>query len=135
LLSFRLGPGSLVESSADAALKRDADELVERSEPNVNRWLVDRGARLPPQGLASARRRAETFLRSIRALVGDAAIREVEFAPLPERPTKKAPWEGEPNPPAVSLYWSVRASASTGDLLLTLDAISGHVVAVSQAPL
>jgi hypothetical protein len=134
LLTFRLGPGSLVETSADAALKRDADALVERSEPSVNRLLVDRGARLPPQDPASARRRAETFLRSIRALIGDAAVQEIEFAPMPERPTKKAPWEDDPKRPSLGLYWSIRASASTGDLDLTLDAISGHVVAVSQSP-
>jgi hypothetical protein len=134
LLTFRLGPGSLVETPADAALKRDADELVERSEPTVNRLLVDRGARLPPHDPASARRRAEAFLRSIRALVGEAAVQEVEFAPIPARRSNKAPWEDEPKPPALDLHWSIRASASTGDLLLTLDAISGHVVAVSQSP-
>jgi hypothetical protein len=134
LLTFRLGPGSLVETPADAALKRDANDLVEPSEPNVNRLLVDRGARLPAHDSAPARRRAEAFLRSIRALVGEAAVQEVEFAPMPARRSNKAPWEDDSKPPALDLYWSIRASASTGDLDLTLDAISGHVIAVSQSP-
>ena len=68
-----------------------------------------------------------------RTGVGEAGVREVDFAPMPAPPSKKAPWEDDPKPRPIDLSWSIRASASTGDLDLRLDAISGHVVAMSQS--